>query len=954
MNNKLLKLTAIILLVFMLPVFSAFAEDITPLPDTENVHQPESSESTDSSDSPEDNTPLIPTAEDYRDRIIAYYDANSTLTSWWDVVALYGAGADLSDYTLPEWTSESLGESASATDYAGIIFGLIATEQNVHDIWDRDIADELSKMQDSQTGLFGTYPNQQIYAMLALDAAREPYNRATALNALIDTFSTEEGAFGYLPFDPEAEPIATPDTDITAMALLVLDQTIHADIIASSVTYLASQQLKNGGFASWGTENSNSLEAVISGLATLSLLEDERFIKNESSLSDVLAGYILESGALSWEAGSTEENLLATQQGLIAYGDIIAGESVFLRLTSNEVCSTINASVRIEGSAANVLNVPVSVKGYNQNLLDAILTALDANSIPYTLTGGNYLESIGSETAGKFGGWDGWLIALNGTAIPTSADAITLTENDEILVYYGMFESQTLIPEYTLSTTAYTQGESFTITVTGTYFDYTTSQNVTVPVSRATIEVGSSVFTTDQHGVAIVTPTSSGTQTVKIYKNNEGSYPSIVRTLPFTIDVAAAPVSVSPSYGGGSYTSPAKEDKTEDEPDKEPETTDPEADDKEENEPEDTAEVMLTYNDVDLVSDWAVEGVKKAVAAGLFKGDESGNINPQSDLSRAELATILLRLTSSEETGAETQFEDVSPDDWYCSAVCTVYNLGFMNGTGSSRFSPDSAVTREQAAVVLARILNLTGTESAGYSDSSEISDWAASAVNALTESGIMEGSDGKFNPHDILTREMCAVIMARALDFISEQKGFYQMKKALVFILCFLLLTSCGMQDAVPENTDISSADHLPATENVSDPEATEQNTPEISEPASTPPQDKNTPEPATQTVSITVLGLDGVLIYSAEAEYREGLTAFDLLMETAKEKNVPAVYTGSKSSPYITSIGGIAEKGHGPSSGWIYTVNGESIMKPSSKCVLNPSDRLEWKYITEFAIEQ
>ena len=760
MNNKLLKLTAIILLVFMLPMFSAFAETAlepentqqTTIPDTESSQQPTIP---DNSDEPDTGPLTVPTAADHCDSILGYYNANSTLTSWWDVVALYGAGADLSDYTLPEWTVESLGETASVTDYSGMIFGLIASGQNVHDIWDRDIADELAKMQDDQTGLFGTYPNQQIYSMLALDAAKEPYDRQKALDGLM-TFCTTDGAFGY--------DASTPDIDLTAMALLVLDQTDHADIIAASLTYIANVQLENGGFSSWGTENSNTLEAVISGLATLDLLEDERFIKNETSLADVLADYILENGALTWEAGSTDENLLSTQQGLIAYGDMIAGKSVFLRLASSEVCSTINANVRIEGSATNVLNVPVTVKGYNLNLLDAVLAALDANSIPYVLTGGNYLESINSETAGKFGGWDGWLIALNGTAISTSADAIALTENDEILVYYGMFEPQTLIPEYTLSTTSYTQNESFTVTVTGTYLDYPSSQQVTLPIAGATVELGSSKFITNENGTATVTPASSGNQIVKIYKNNEGSYPSIVRIEPFVIDVAAAPVSVSPD-GGFSYTPSVKEDKTEEEPAKEPEV-----DDTNENESVDVAEPELTYNDASLISDWAVDDVKKAVAAGLFKGDNSGNINPQSDLSRAELATILLRLTSSEETGSEkTQFEDINPDDWFYKAVCTVYKLGFMNGTGESFFSPDSFVTREQAAVVLARILKLAGTESAEYSDSSKISDWAVDAVNALTETGIMQGSDGNFNPQDILTREMCAVIMVRALDYIAE-----------------------------------------------------------------------------------------------------------------------------------------------------------------------------------------
>ena len=547
MNNKLMKTVALALLVTMLPTLSVVAADFTPTPTTtpSETVTPAPGDNVTDEVTPEDNIPddtvqQVNTPEDYRDRILGFYAENSVLTTWWDVVALYGAGADLSQYTLPQWTSESLGENAAATDYAGIIFGLIASDGNPHDFFGCDIADELAKMQDSQTGLFGSYPNQQIYAILALDAAKEPYNRIAAVNALISTFRTADGAFGYLPFDPSFGTEITADVDITAQTLLILDSEENSDIISSAVEYLASQQLENGGYASWGTENSNTLEAVISTLSTLTLLEDQRFIKNERSLSDVLGDYILENGMLTWEAGSTDENLLATQQGLIAFGDIIAGKSVFLRLASEQVCSTLNANVRIEGSAANVLNVPISVKGYNLNILDAIKAALDANNIPYEIEGseyGSYIKSVNFESEGKFGGWDGWLVAVNGSPLASSADATLLNEGDEILLYYGMFEPNTLIPQYQLSTDTFLQNTPFNVTVTATYFDYTDSQNKTVPITGATVEIGENKFTTNATGVASVAASVSGRNTVKIYKETAGSYPAIVRIQPFTIDV---------------------------------------------------------------------------------------------------------------------------------------------------------------------------------------------------------------------------------------------------------------------------------------------------------------------------------------------------------------------------------------------------------------------------------
>lgn len=106
----------------------------------------------------------------------------------------------------------------------------------------------------------------------------------------------------------------------------------------------------------------------------------------------------------------------------------------------------------------------------------------------------------------------------------------------------------------------------------------------------------------------------------------------------------------------------------------------------------------------------------------------------------------------------------------------------------------------------------------------------------------------------------------------------------------------------------------------------------------------------PQVQTVSVIVYGLGGEVTFSFETEWHDGITAFDILLECAKEKNIPVAYSGSKSSAYITSIGGLAEKQHGGMSGWIYTLNGESIMTPCGKCVLSPGDSVEFKYITEF----
>lgn len=171
-------------------------------------------------------------------------------------------------------------------------------------------------------------------------------------------------------------------------------------------------------------------------------------------------------------------------------------------------------------------------------------------------------------------------------------------------------------------------------------------------------------------------------------------------------------------------------------------------------------------------------------------------------------------------------------------------------------------------------------------------------------------------------------------------------MKKFALITLCLLLLTSCSKTDVavVPDQAQdtppVVSSDVIPEPEEKDETSSSDEKK-EVA-PSSVQPQ--------TQTVSVVVCGLDGEVLFSSGTVYRDGITALDILVDCGKEKNIPVAYSGSKSSAYVTSIGGLAEKQHGDMSGWVYTINGESVMTPCGKCILNPGDHVEWKYITEF----
>ena len=72
--------------------------------------------------------------------------------------------------------------------------------------------------------------------------------------------------------------------------------------------------------------------------------------------------------------------------------------------------------------------------------------------------------------------------------------------------------------------------------------------------------------------------------------------------------------------------------------------------------------------------------------------------------------------------------------------------------------------------------------------------------------------------------------------------------------------------------------------------------------------------------------------------------MTAYDALVETGVSYNA----TTSAFGMYVTAIAGLAEKDHGPQSGWKYSVNGAVPQTSASSYVLQPGDVVRWFYAT------
>ncbi|KZL92031.1 DUF4430 domain-containing protein [Clostridium magnum] len=199
-----------------------------------------------------------------------------------------------------------------------------------------------------------------IYGLLALDSANftapqdAKWNRDKLVQAILDC-KTSDGGWAY--YGDFADP------DVTAMTLSALAPyyNTNSDVKAAvdtAVGRLSQIQTNNGGFISYGNENSNSTEMVIIGLCDIGIdpAIDSRFVKNGKNPIDALLSFALSDNSGFGFTDASKANVLATEQGLralVSYKFFKEGKgSVYKGFTVNEQNGTSNGQ---NGTSENKL-----------------------------------------------------------------------------------------------------------------------------------------------------------------------------------------------------------------------------------------------------------------------------------------------------------------------------------------------------------------------------------------------------------------------------------------------------------------------------------------------------------------------------------------------------------------------------------------------------------------------
>jgi hypothetical protein len=640
----------------------------------------------------------------------------SGIASDWDAIAASQAGLELpSSYTasLAKTVRTDAAGFTKVTDLERTALAVTAIGENAASYQGVNLIERIY----NSSRMTSQGVNGPIYALLALDygAYEVPASAKWTREALVAELLKHQAQDGSFAFDGEKS--GNPDLTGAALTALspYLDQPEAKQAGERIVAWLSLKQDEDGGYSSYGESSSESIAQVIIGLASAGIdPADSRFVKNGKGLLDKLLTFRNADGSFSHSLPLAANAYGAYQsvQALTACEKVKNGTG---RLYAKPAP---NVAVVVEGPgstlAAGVTRAVYALDALTQTAADAKLP-VEVKSMQF----GKYVASIAGISGGKYGGYDGWLFAVQrgGAWITPSVGMgdFVLQAGDRLAVYYG--DSTQLISSVTVSPRQPRDNEAFTVQVNQQTWDYTANAYTVTPAAGVSVKAGSVTVTADAYGIARFQPLAAGTYDLTVAGYSETKAPSVLKQVQkLTVGSTSA-----------------------------------------------------LFSDEKEIAVWARDAVHNGYASGLISGI-AGSGKAPAFAPKQQLTVRLLSLQPASAPGAA--FSDVKAGSWYEQAVRIASASGILTGTGGGKFQPDAPISRQDMAVIFARALklDLSAVPSGDIKDIKAVSAYAAASVNAVHGTELMVGDkDGNFNPKAAVTREMAAVAIVNAYEQLSK-----------------------------------------------------------------------------------------------------------------------------------------------------------------------------------------
>lgn len=190
---------------------------------------------------------------------------------------------------------------------------------------------------------------------------------------------------------------------------------------------------------------------------------------------------------------------------------------------------------------------------------------------------------------------------------------------------------------------------------------------------------------------------------------------------------------------------------------------------------------------------WSRRSIERWARAGLVQGDPSGNVTPAADMTRAQFATLLMRLLGLEDDPDQSFNDLTDPDIWYASAVRACKAAGIMTGDQKGNCNPNSSISRAEAMVMFARAMGLKGetdsqTQLSRFADGQDVPAWAEESLAAMLKkdilSGVGYGDYAKLDANENINRGSVFALLDKAIVTLITQPGDYTVSNPDRFVV--------------------------------------------------------------------------------------------------------------------------------------------------------------------------
>lgn len=167
--------------------------------------------------------------------------------------------------------------------------------------------------------------------------------------------------------------------------------------------------------------------------------------------------------------------------------------------------------------------------------------------------------------------------------------------------------------------------------------------------------------------------------------------------------------------------------------------------------------------------------IEALASRGIINGMTESTFAPDRTMTRAQFAAIVVRgLDLPQKTGST--FSDVKAGDWFAPYVGTACTYGIVTGRSAAVFDPNGTITRQEAAVMVARAAKLCGLDPdldaaavrdvlAQFTDSPAAADWARQGLAFCFRQGILDDSALTIRPTAHILRCEIAQMLYNLLD---------------------------------------------------------------------------------------------------------------------------------------------------------------------------------------------